>query len=165
MTTKFTLRNIGLLPYDEDKKGYVLRFRIVSQDRNRMSSWSPFYVIPVPAGFQTDVSVSPSNLEIYETSLGSSKHLVSVTWTDQNDVLTGLNSLDVYTKQAAADWEYIGRFGLKNASNIVQRVFTITGTQTIQFSFHRPLKVPKTTGLSTLPANTQLFTTSKSVTA
>jgi len=158
--TKFVLKNIGALPYDKDN-GYVVRFRVLSQDRNRMSAWSPFYVVPIPTDLQIDDPVTPpSDLTAYSINLAGNNRLVNVMWTDKDNALLGLTSLDVYTKQASGSWDYIGRMGINNGSNLVQRVFSITGGASITFSFHRPLKVPDRTSP---PANTRLFQVSTTI--
>lgn len=42
---KFRIKNVNLPPMIVDKEGYVVRYRVISEDRNRYSHWSPVNII------------------------------------------------------------------------------------------------------------------------
>ncbi len=42
---KVIIKKASLPPLDHDKVGYVFRYRIVSEDKNRTSQWSPINLV------------------------------------------------------------------------------------------------------------------------
>ena len=42
---KVIIKKVSLPPLDHDKVGYVFRYRIVSEDKNRTSQWSPINLV------------------------------------------------------------------------------------------------------------------------
>lgn len=61
---KVIVRNSQLPPItqvDEQNSGYILRYRIISEDRNRVSHWSPQYLISSEA---VEPSLDPSLVNI-----------------------------------------------------------------------------------------------------
>lgn len=68
---KIVIEQKDLPPINSDEGKYVVRFRVVSEDRNRVSHWSPQYL------------VEPKPLEIIDDegiTLQSSNGFLSVTW-------------------------------------------------------------------------------------
>ena len=43
---KIIIKPEDLPPVDANEKGYILRYRIVSEDKNQSSHWSPQYLVP-----------------------------------------------------------------------------------------------------------------------
>ena len=161
---KFTLKNIGALPYDEELGGYVVRFRIVTQDRNRFSAWSNFYVVKLPESmigseYLQTAQPDSSATAAYYTTLSAGKYLVTATWSD-SESLYGLSEVDVYTRQGST-WVYRGRMPINNASNISQFVFNGAAPFNVRFSFHRPSKEPAT---GEPPVTSRLFVIDKTIT-
>lgn len=161
---KFVLKNIGALPYDEELGGYVVRFRIVTQDRNRFSAWSNFYVVELPESmigseFYQTAQPNSSATAAYYATLSAGKYLVTATWSD-SESLYGLSEVDVYTRQGVT-WAYRGRMQINNASNISQFVFNGAAPFDVRFSFHRPAKDPVA---GEPPVTTRLFVIDKTIT-
>lgn len=68
-TKKVTVLKNALPPLNSDEEEYIVRYRIISEDRNRISHWSPqFGISPVPLDLE---AVEDSNivLEVSGTSL------------------------------------------------------------------------------------------------
>tara|TARA_B110000503_G_scaffold84020_1_gene128065 strand:+ start:10888 stop:11346 length:459 start_codon:yes stop_codon:yes gene_type:complete len=82
---KAVIQRSSLPPLDSTQEKYVVRYRIVSEDRNRSSHWSPQYLIS-PNNLQVDTDVG-----ITVTSNGS---IVTAVWDTISD--TELNSYDVF---------------------------------------------------------------------
>ncbi len=95
---------------------YVVRYRIVSEDRNRVSHWSPRHTL-----------ISPSLLEIphlVSTTVSISdptKVLVTTTWTPPLDV--DIKSYDVYIK-INNNWAYVGN----TTTNTYSAIATVGST-------------------------------------
>jgi hypothetical protein len=70
---KVTIEKKQLPPLSSDGK-YLLRYRIISEDKNRTSHWSPIYSLDATESIE---SVS-SSIEVTDTG-------VTVTWGDAND--------------------------------------------------------------------------------
>lgn len=91
--------------------GYIMRYRVVSEDQNRFSHWSPIRELAVPLPTQVGGSVVVSG------SVGS------VIWGDEES----RPDYDIFVKFDSADYVYHG------TSSIHQYSFIIPdGTETIQ---------------------------------
>jgi hypothetical protein len=68
---KIVIKQSDLPPINYDEGKYVLRFRIVSEDKNRTSHWSPQYLL------------GPKALELVDNSgisLASGNGMINVSW-------------------------------------------------------------------------------------
>jgi|TARA_B110000977_G_scaffold54649_2_gene74484 hypothetical protein len=68
---RIVIRQSELPPINSAEEKYILRFRVVSEDRNRTSHWSPQYLL------------SPTALEFQDNSgisLSSANGMISVSW-------------------------------------------------------------------------------------
>lgn len=77
---KIIIPQSSLPPINSDEEKYVVRFRIISDDRNRSSHWSPQYL------------VSPTELTLQDNSgisLTSANGMISVQW-DTDPGTTGI---------------------------------------------------------------------------
>lgn len=102
---------------------YIVRYRIISEDRNRLSHWSPSYVLettPLPE-IQHKVSKDTSN------------EAVEVFWTPPSTL--GLNLLDVYVKWGSGDWEYA-----TNLSSTYYKVSIPNGATSVRVAVQVPTK-------------------------
>jgi len=76
----------ALLPaIDSDNIGYIFRYRVVSEDKNRTSQWSPINIV-------TDDSIN-----IVNGALQISQTIITVVWGDElnrpkYDIFVGFNS-------------------------------------------------------------------------
>lgn len=77
---KIVIPQSSLPPINSDEEKYVVRFRVISDDRNRSSHWSPQYL------------VSPTELTLQDNSgisLTSANGMISVQW-DTEPGTTGI---------------------------------------------------------------------------
>lgn len=72
-TKKVTVLKNNLPPLNSEEERYIVRYRIISEDRNRISHWSPqFAISPVPIGVDETGS--------YNISLEAVGNSLSVKW-------------------------------------------------------------------------------------
>lgn len=63
-TKKVTISKNNLPPINSEEEKYVVRYRIISEDRNRISHWSPqFEISPVPVLDPEELSL-PQNISL-----------------------------------------------------------------------------------------------------
>jgi hypothetical protein len=84
--------------YSGDTESYIVRYRIVSEDRNRNSHWSPQYKLPVLPYIDNDTPAVN-----FAIGLDATKKIISIAWTPTADIN---NEFDVYLKWDSADWVY-----------------------------------------------------------
>ena len=74
--------------------GYIVRYRIISEDQNRFSHWSPIKEIKIPQVIQVngDIATSPTN----------SGSIVQIVWDDPNN----WPSYDIFVKLDGGEYSY-----------------------------------------------------------
>jgi len=83
---------------------YIVRYRIVSEDRNRNSHWSPQYKLPLDPYIELDDNGIPIDPPVnFAIGLDATKKIISIAWTPTADIN---NEFDVYLKWDSADWVY-----------------------------------------------------------
>ena len=110
---KVIINKKDLPPISGEQNGYIVRYRIASEDKNRYSHWSPQYKVQVAA--QTAIPFS--------LTVDSVKNTVSLIW----NVVDGISSFDVYTKINGGEWIYSTTVSTNSYSNIVPS--TVTSVQ------------------------------------
>jgi hypothetical protein len=104
---------------------YSVRYRIISEDKNRTSSWSSVY------------SVDPNYTYVAgKINLSSSSGVVRAAW-DSVAIKIGANTIrqakdyDIFVKWSKADgigdWNYVDRITTNNTSFVVPDTFFIDG--------------------------------------
>ena len=73
------------LPPVNENNEYAYRYRITSEDKNRISAWSPIKIIAAPAVEMVDGDVTVS---------GASDKVITVTWSNENN----RPNYDIFTK-------------------------------------------------------------------
>lgn len=89
---KVTIQKSSLPPVNGINQSYILRYRIVSEDKNRYSHWSPQHVIPV----------TPVNTIEFSLKIDNSSNTLDLVWEPVPDVL----SFDVYKRLDGGDWQF-----------------------------------------------------------
>lgn len=102
---------------------YVVRYRIISEDRNRASHWSPSHILETTPLVEIPHTVSKDN----------SNDAVEVFWTPPSNL--GLNLLDVYVKWGSGDWAYA-----TNLSSTYYKVSIPNGATSVQVAVQVPTK-------------------------
>lgn len=99
------------LPAVNSENQYILRYRIVTDDRNRYSQWSPMYLVD---------GVSVTQIDADAAVLG---RVISLVWDDPEQ----RSAYDVFVKFDTGDYAYHGTATATNYSLISQ------GTTSFQF--------------------------------
>lgn len=71
----------SLPPLNGDTEQYIVRYRIISEDRNRASHWSPQYYVPITA---------PAMESLYDVSITKIQDSIVASWEldDDSEVLS-----------------------------------------------------------------------------
>lgn len=102
--------------YNGVDQTYTVRYRIVSEDRNRTSHWSPQYKLAATAPEQVD----------YSLSIDGAGKVVNLVWEQPNNT----NSLfDIYVKWDNQSWKYIGQETTTRFTTLIPN-----GVQELQFA-------------------------------
>lgn len=90
---KAIVKKEDLPAFDGNLKSYVIRYRILSKDKNRSSHWSPYYTVPA------------NNIPAVNCSVSILNDVVSLVW--QQPALYVIKQFDIYFKINSEDWKYM----------------------------------------------------------
>lgn len=90
---KVVIKKEDLPAFNGNTQKYSVRYRIVSEDKNRSSHWSPYYSISTPSPEQLQCSVSVTN------------NVVNMVW--KQPANSAIKQYDVYFKLDTSDWAYV----------------------------------------------------------
>jgi uncharacterized protein (DUF2141 family) len=107
---KLRIPKASLPPIDYDTLKYNTRYRIISEDRNRTSHWSPIY------------NSDGVDLVVTSGAVSRAGNVVTAVWEDQND----FPEYDVFVKFDSNDFFYHGK------SKVHSYSFLKTGTTTVR---------------------------------
>ena len=107
---KLRVLKSSLPPIDHDTEKYNIRYRVISDDRNRVSHWSPIY--------------NSDGVDVVVTSGAVSRagNIITAVWGDQND----FPEYDVFVKFDSGDFFYHGK------SKVHSYSFLKTGTTSVR---------------------------------
>jgi uncharacterized protein (DUF2141 family) len=100
----------SLPPIDHDTEKYNIRYRIISEDKNRTSHWSPIY------------NSDGVDLVVTGGAVSKTGDVITAVWGDQND----FPEYDVFVKFDSGDFFYHGKSKAHSYS------FLKTGTTTVR---------------------------------
>jgi hypothetical protein len=89
---------------------YVIRYRIVSEDRNRTSHWSPQYKVSAPSLQAVNHSIS----------VNSTTNVINLVW----DQVSDISGYDIYVKWDSGSWEYLGTSNSNSYSCLIKNSST-----------------------------------------
>jgi hypothetical protein len=89
---KITVKKSSLPPVDYDSQKYNIRYRVISEDKNRSSHWSSIY------------NSIGSDIVITSGAISKTQQIITVVWGDQNSSLT----YDVFVKFDSNQFVYKG---------------------------------------------------------
>ena len=92
---KVVIKKADLPAYSGDNQSYIVRYRVVSEDRNRSSHWSPQYRLPIPAQAQVE----------YAISANATTKMVNLVWQTPE---SSNNKFDIYIKWDSDAYIYAG---------------------------------------------------------
>ncbi len=90
---KVIIPKSSLPSYFGTEQKYILRYRIISEDKNRTSHWSPQYKL----------SAAPQLSINYSINVDNPHQTATVVWENVKDVL----EYDVYVKWDNTTWNYV----------------------------------------------------------
>jgi hypothetical protein len=79
-----------------ENRQYVLRYRFISEDKNRTSHWSPVYKILAED--------TPSEI-LNSMIIDSENRVINLTWQPQNNI----DEYFIYVKWNNSDWQYYAK--------------------------------------------------------
>jgi len=148
-------KNLPSISFDNDSLFYPIRYRIVSEDRNRISQWSPTYKIEVPptsaAGLPYDGAVSAKRFSI--STSGSSPTKIDANWsfkqasespTDLEKMFSNIQSFDIWVRWNSvaspntANWESWEFFSTVNTASFSTTKRTTATTNQIEIAVQIP---------------------------
>ena len=107
---KLRILKSSLPPIDNDTLKYNLRYRIISEDRNRTSHWSPVY------------SISGETIAGVSGALSVTADIITAVWGDENL----RPEYDIFVKFDSGEFLYHG------TSKVHSYAFLNTGTTTVR---------------------------------
>ncbi len=106
---KVTITKSSLPPVNGINQSYILRYRIVSEDKNRYSHWSPQYVVPA----------QPIEEINFSLKIDQSSNTLTLIWEPVADVTT----FDVYTRIDSGAWNYSSTVSTTTYSSLINPAF------------------------------------------
>lgn len=90
---KVIIKKEDLPAFNGNSQEYSVRYRIISEDKNRASHWSPYYLLKVPSTESVNCIVTTNN------------HVVNMTW--QQPKNSTIKQYDIYFKLNNENWKYV----------------------------------------------------------
>ncbi len=107
---KVVIPKASLPAISGESQGYIVRYRIVSDDKNRYSHWSPQYKLGVTA--QETIN--------HSLSVNQSNDTFTVIW----DSVSGVSTYDIYIKINTDDWKYVTSQSSTTYSGLINSAWT-----------------------------------------
>jgi hypothetical protein len=92
--------------YGSDQE-YVVKYRIITEDKNRTSHWSPNYKLPV----------APVTAIDYRIAVEQSHDMINAVWTPNS---TTKSEFDIYVKWDSDPWQFISTVFTTSYSTIIK---------------------------------------------
>lgn len=94
---------------------YYFRVRVITEDRNKSSAWTPLLSVQLPIISGSKMVYPPLTASAYETNLGGGRYSILLSWDDPND----FSVYDIYarwydTAGATLGWEYLYSTGQRS---------------------------------------------------
>lgn len=115
---KVIIKKEDLPAFNGATQNYLVRYRIVSEDKNRTSHWSPYYSLTKPASQQINCSV-----EVVA-------NIVTMVW---EQPVSPISQYDIYFKLDNQEWRYIASSISTQFSTLIPEL-----TETIQVAVQVP---------------------------
>ncbi len=122
---KVVAKNENLPPINGETESYVVRYRLVSKDRNRYSEWSRLNELSA-TGIS---SLLPSGVTSHSIAVSQPNNTVSLSWTPPDTLKT--RTFDIFAKWDSGAWEYVGQTTSLNYSILI-RVGGVHVTMAVQ---------------------------------
>lgn len=134
MAKQIVIKKETLPPLDANSSAYLIRFRIVSEDKSNVSYWSPIYVLPVSFSY----TVAP-------VAVNHNSGITVAAW----QPVSGIYNYDVFISWSdlvgSYNWQYYGRV---NGTSVTLAV--PAGFNRFSIRVFRPTQSPSSTPSSFL---------------
>lgn len=107
---KVVIPKASLPAISGENQGYILRYRVVSDDKNRYSHWSPQY----------KVTLDPVDMINHSININQSTGTFTVVW----EPVDGISTFDIYTKIDSNDWIYTTSLSNTTYSGLINNTWT-----------------------------------------
>ena len=122
---KIRIKQQDLPSIDINEEGYILRYRVVSEDKNRTSQWSPISII------QPNYTYVPGSIAFNKAGDIASLAWDSVSIQIDGNEIRKAHEFDIWLKWHRSDngdWIYKQRIDGGNISFPIPNTYTINGT-------------------------------------
>ena len=85
-------------------QNYLVRYRIVSEDKNRASHWSPRYKVNVEPEINRDLLPTPEPWIAHSVVASADKKIINIVWTPPANLKS---DFDLYVKWGADVFKYV----------------------------------------------------------
>lgn len=121
---KTRIRQADLPAINVDLEGYILRYRVLSEDKNRVSHWSPVEILVPGYTFVT------GSIDHTKTGGISTVAWNAVTVKKNDNVIKQATTYDIWVRWDrgdAGDWEYRSRIDGSSIALLTPTTYTING--------------------------------------
>lgn len=126
---KVIIKKQDLPAFNGELQSYLVRYRVVSEDRNRTSHWSPRYKVNVEPEINRE-TVPPEAWIPHSVVPSENKQIINIVWTPPANLKP---DFDLYVKWGADDFKYLA--SIQTSSYTVK---TLTGYSTVKFALQVP---------------------------
>jgi hypothetical protein len=131
---KAIIKKEDLPAFNGELQNYLVRYRVVSEDKNRSSHWSQYYEVDVIPEIDRDRVIdgvlTPEPWISHSLVLSENKQIINVVWTPPTNLKS---DFDLYVKWGSDDFKYLA--SIQTSSYTVQ---TLTGYSTVKFALQVP---------------------------
>lgn len=96
---------------DATTLGYYVKYRVVSEDRNRTSHWSPVYLLTPPYEFRRPNGLTLDAIKYFITNTGGNDKVVTFSWDavnvyNKSNFIRKAIAYDIWIKWGNGEWQY-----------------------------------------------------------
>lgn len=110
-------------------QNYLVRYRVVSEDRNRTSHWSAYYKVDVHPEINRDL-VPPEPWISHSVVVSENKQVINLVWTAASDLKP---EFDIYVKWGQEEFKYLTSVQTSSYS-----LLNVGGYDTVMFAVQVP---------------------------
>lgn len=127
---KVIIKKQDLPAFSGEFQSYLVRYRVISEDRNRTSHWSPRYKINVEPEIDREAVPTPEPWIPHSVVLSENKQIINVVWTPPANLKS---DFDLYVKWGTDEFKYVASIQTFSYS-----ILALTGYTTVKFAVQVP---------------------------
>jgi hypothetical protein len=127
---KVIIKKQDLPAFSGELQSYLVRYRVVSEDRNRTSHWSPRYKVNVEPEINRDLLPTPEPWIPHSVVASENKQVINVVWTPPSNLKS---DFDLYVKWGTEDFKY-----LRSMQTSSDTILVPVGYSTVRFALQVP---------------------------